>query len=378
MGFQRYRRADGSTVYLSSFFDPEGNRRREKIREVPPGATKAEHEKARTAALNHAAAQRCHVANGEWKPPAAGEAKKKALTLGDLVETFNQTYRTRGGTDYFVHRLKPLVAFFGIEKPAQALTRADLETFRDERLKTASPSTVRKDLAATFTLFKWSGERGLTEGNPAEKVRKPAEPPHRTATLSAAEEKALLEAAPPWVARIIRFCMNTGADRADVLRVSWADLDETAGTVWLPRGKTGSERVCYVNETLAAVLGECRKTRTFGDAGRIFLGPKGRALTLQILVDGVRGCYRRAGLDERQPFRRFRHSFGTRLAEQGANEFTIARLLGHKTTEETRKYVNLAAAHLRAAVARLDGPPGAEVAMIVPKATAAGSEAPAR
>jgi site-specific recombinase XerD len=72
---------------------------------------------------------------------------------------------------------------------------------------------------------------------------------------------------------------------------------------------------------------------------------------LQYLVES---CYRRAGITDRVPrgarLHALRHTFATRLAEDGANASEIMRLLGHTSLTTSQNYIDVTAGQQRAAV----------------------------
>ena len=69
----------------------------------------------------------------------------------------------------------------------------------------------------------------------------------------------------------------------------------------------------------------------------------------------VRSCFRRAGIGDRVPrgaqLHALRHTFATRLAEDGANASEIMRLLGHASLATSQNYIEVTAEQQRAAIA---------------------------
>jgi len=59
------------------------------------------------------------------------------------------------------------------------------------------------------------------------------------------------------------------------------------------------------------------------------------------IYDRLKSILKKLKLDRPRCVYQFRHSFGTRLAQLGASEIQIARLMGHKDTATTRIYIHL-------------------------------------
>jgi integrase len=249
------------------------------------------------------------------------------------------------------------------DKYANAVTVQDVERFRRKRETQVSPSTVRKDLVTLSTLFSWAVARGLVRENPADfrRVRRPSEPRHRRGYLIEKQETALLKVSTPWLARVIRWAINTGMDREEVVNLTWGDVDERAGVVFAPRSKTGAPRDIPLNATLRGILGEAKKLRSVAAGNRVFLADDGSALTVEGVKTALRRAYVAAGVSVSGPFKIFRHTFGSRLAMAGHSEQAIAALMGHTTATITDRYMHLSPAHLRDVMASLDGPTAAPV-----------------
>lgn len=354
MGSRKKTRADGSTVYSADFYDSTGLRRVEKVVTLPPGASLTAHKRAEAKARALGAQRRTEVENGTWQPP---ETKEKRA-FHKTVDAFLAEYRPRSGSmKYYRH---PALAWKRLipDKPLLDVSPDDVERFKVKREKETGPSTVRKNLVALSTFFSWCKRKGYRPDNPAapDQVGRPKEPAGRMVLLSDAQEAALLAECPPWLSRIVRWALYSGSDRSDVLALTWRDVDEAAGRVFAPRAKTGEERVILLNATLRGVLAECKKVKSLEGGGKVFLGRNGKPATGNAVKLALIRAYRRAGIEPDSPFKRLRHTFATRLAIAGGNEFAVMKLLGHATTDMAQRYVHLADKHLQELMARLDGP----------------------
>jgi len=363
MAMKRHAQKDGSTSYSAVYFNPEGRRTVEHVRTVKPGASERDHEQAATAARAKADTQRRAVKNRDWRDPRAD--KPKRVTFGKLVALFLEGYRSRAGRIlYYEQRAKAWLSFFDAKKPADAITPADVERFRNARSATlsrgrrVSAATVRHDLISLGTLYTWAVTAGHVTNNPASaaRVRRPSVLRKQRGYLSDEQERDLLARCAPWLSRIVRWAIGTGMDRGEVLALTWAEVDEHAGVVHAPRLKTGVARDVPLNETLRGILREARAVRSLTSGGLVFLDAKGGPVHERTLQSALARAYAAAGFTVAGPCKIFRHTFGSRLAMAGHSAQSIARLMGHSTPAITDTYMHLSPLHLRDVMATLDRP----------------------
>ncbi len=350
MAIHTRKKADGSTIYSAAFFAPDGRRRVVEVRTVPPKAPQRDHKLAREAASLAATQHRANVRNGEWQDPSEAKPERRLS-----FETLASLFLAEHDSPHYQHRVKAAVDHFGT-KPADQITTMDVERYRDTRSKQSfggrrlQPETVRKDLTVLASMFTWARRKRLVrfEVNPAgaDMVTRPARTKPNPRPLSVAEEALLLEHSPPWLSRIIRWAIYSGMDRSEITTLSWHDVNEADGIVSAPRAKTGEPRTVFLNRPLREVLAEARKVRSV-TTPRVFLGRESEPVTPNAVNLCLRRVYRRAGLAEEHPFKRFRHTFGSRVAQSGASEFEVMGLLGHSSPDMARHYVRMANAQLR-------------------------------
>jgi integrase/recombinase XerC len=124
-------------------------------------------------------------------------------------------------------------------------------------------------------------------------------------------------------------------------------------------GKGGRPRTVPIEPELDAVVERYVASRRvrFGravPASPLLVDRSGEPLRRGGLQYLVRSCYRRAGITDRVPrgaqLHALRHTFATRLAEDGANASEIMRLLGHASLTTSQNYIEVTAAQERAAV----------------------------
>lgn len=107
----------------------------------------------------------------------------------------------------------------------------DIAEYRDERLESVSPATVRRELVILSHLFtvvskEW-GMSGL--GNPVQSIRLPSgRGVSRDRRLTPGEETALLKACEDYggdLPHVVRFALETAMRRGEIAAMTWDDVD---------------------------------------------------------------------------------------------------------------------------------------------------------
>lgn len=231
------------------------------------------------------------------------------------------------------------------EEPTPANARAFLAALRDRGYR---PKSVCLYYAALRTVFGFLGAPFQV------KLRKPKTmPPYwdpgDIERLIAQAERGL----PGHSAEVrgrntaaILLMAYAGLRRGEVLGLRVGDVDFRRRTIRV-LGKGQKERVVPMAERVVVPLWEVCRGKGAGD--RVFRLSPGK------LHQAVTKLARAAGL-EGFHCHSLRHSFATRLLEQGANVREVQQLLGHESLETTAVYLAVSGAHLRRAVDLLDAP----------------------
>lgn len=216
----------------------------------------------------------------------------------------------------------------------------------------------------------------VVPGNPMGTVDRPR-PPHRFPKplrgTDTPERLLASSAAPPdhtrrrqpWPERdfaVVALLLCAGLRSSELLELTVGCLDGREGERYLKvRGKGGKERSIPVEPELDEVVAEYLESRQARFAGRIpargeplFVGPDGAAMGRGALQYLIGRSYREAGVAGRVPqgalVHALRHTFATRLAEDGASAVEIMRLLGHASLTTSQNYIDATAREQRAAV----------------------------
>lgn len=178
--------------------------------------------------------------------------------------------------------------------------------------------------------------------------------------LEPAEEMRLMKTLPARLRPLAIVALHTGMRLGELLPLRWMDVDFAAGTILVREAKAGEGRVAWASpialKTLRALRREqIRRGAAGGDLiamreRSVFYDARGSARTNLWRYWHVALC--RAKVTDFR-FHDLRHTFASRLVNQGVDLYTVKELLGHKTLRMTERYSHVAADHCREAVALL-------------------------
>ncbi|MEV6608122.1 MULTISPECIES: tyrosine-type recombinase/integrase [unclassified Kutzneria] len=216
---------------------------------------------------------------------------------------------------------------------------------------------------------------GLLPGNPIGAVARPRTPPLSPKPLRGEDtpEKLLKAAADgdrkardPWPERdvlVIALGLLAGLRSAEMRTLTMNSLVGRSGEMRLHvHGKGSRDRSIPVEPSMERVidgyLASCRTRfpkERFGRGAPLLRDRAGGPIGRGALEYLVKSCYRWAGLHDRVPvgasLHALRHTFATRLAEDGATASEIMALLGHASLATSQNYIEATGREQRAAVA---------------------------
>jgi len=228
-----------------------------------------------------------------------------------------------------------------------------LERLRARGLK---PSSVARHLSALRGLYRHLLRERLAPRDPTEHVDPPRLTRPLPRALSADDAARLVEAPDVRTPRGVRdralleLLYATGMRASECLALSPADVNLSAGyVVCTGKGRKqrlvpiGVEALAWVRRYLQAVRPVTGR-RPGGD--RLFLNPRGGALSRQSLWTVVRRAAAAAGIRRRVSPHVLRHSFASHLLEGGADLRSVQAMLGHADITTTQIYTHLPTAAL--------------------------------
>ncbi|ASU79215.1 integrase [Actinopolyspora erythraea] len=259
------------------------------------------------------------------------------------------------------------------ELPVESVTAQSLRSAFARHAASRSASSVTRAWSSWNGFFRFLVVEGATSGNPMPVVPKPRltattpkpldgeETPERLLRLVA---QGARKARDPWPERdlaILSTLLCTGLRSAELLELTVSALAGRRGERRLHvHGKGGSNRSIPIDESLEKVLEDYLETRKrrFGrrlpGGEPLFVNHRGEPLRRGGLQYLVRQSLRAAGVSDRVQrgamVHALRHTFATRLAEDGANAAEIAKLLGHSSINSSQTYIDVTAREQRLSV----------------------------
>jgi integrase/recombinase XerD len=267
------------------------------------------------------------------------------------------------------------------ELPGTPTERIAVDDLEPSMLRSAFARFAARRSAATVTRAwsTWNGFfgfgviEGAVSGNPMQLVPKPRSAPAAPKPLQGEEtpERLLRQVAAgvrkarnPWPERdlaILATLLCTGVRSAELLELTVSSLAGRAGDRRLHvQGKGGKSRSIPIEDSLDGLIQTYLRTRKqrFGNrlpgAEPLFVDHRGEKLQRGGLQYLVRRSLQAAGVSDRvQPgamVHALRHTFATRLAEDGASAAEIAKLLGHSSMNSSQTYIDVTAREQRLSV----------------------------
>lgn len=224
-----------------------------------------------------------------------------------------------------------------------------------------SAATVNRYVAALSAVMSYAVNEHtprLLTTNPVAGIARKTEPKGRIRFLSDDERAALLEAcaksAWPPLRALVLMAITSGARRAEMTGLRWADVDMVAGTALVKETKNGEPRTLIIRgEALKALqaMHAVREEKPKAERSEfVFTNATGGAV--EFFDSDWHAALEAAGITGFR-FHDLRHTCASYLAAQGASSLEIADVLGHKTLAMVKRYSHLAASHKGGVIDRM-------------------------
>jgi len=249
-----------------------------------------------------------------------------------------------------VYRLQILCGYFK-NVDLRTITPLEIERFRASRLRRGNTrSTVNRYLQLMGKMFNLAIEEGYLEENPARKVKSFSEKNNlKERILTEEEEEKLMENCSDTLKSIVAVALNTGMRRAEILNLTWNQVDFQAKRIKVEKTKSGKVRFIPINDDLFKQI--LKRKNENGQSAFVFLNPATKKPFLDMKTPFKRAC--RISEIEGLRFHDLRHTFATRLVANGIDVETVRDLLGHYSIVITQRYTHSSDERKRKAIETL-------------------------
>lgn len=314
---------------------------------------------------------------------ALPKGRKVTLSFREAAEKYLDKLDDEGGKDMKAKRQRldlHLAPFFG-GVPLSKISTFDVERFKKQRLqeaslrggdrvsqaakdegskpsekvRTAAPGTINRELAVLSHLFNKAMEWGWIDRRPA-RIKRFKEDNGRITYLTVEQVKRLLEAASedanPQIYPFIVIGLDTSMRMMEILSIRREDVNVDRRVIFIPKAKAGSRE-----QPITAHLAEFLKGHIdAAEPGQVWLFPS-RSLAghTKWIEEPFRRVVAAAGFDPKEVVRHtLRHTAITHLVQAGVDLPTVKRISGHKTLQMVERYSHQNGDHIQAAMDKLE------------------------
>jgi len=297
---------------------------------------------------------RTEVIEGSYFEKPIGHNK----TFKQLMEKFMQEHAptvSENTQNAYKCYLKNLSSFFDNPGLMSITPRLVAEYKVHRRVKGASPSTINRELYMLSKAFNLAvNEWGWVKENPVSKVQKEKENNEVDRWLTEDEERRLLGASPQWLREIIVFALNTGLRQDELLSLEWSRVNLFRRTILIQITKNGKPKTLPLNRIALDILKKKAEEKVLSIKNDlVFVSNAGTKINKRNLIRAFILALKRAMVKD-FTFHCLRHTFATRLAQNGVDIYKIAKLLGHKDLKMTQRYSHHCPDSLRSGVEVLE------------------------
>ena len=266
---------------------------------------------------------------------SADPRQLKSITLGDLIRRYQREITShKRGARVENAVLSKMLTDSMCSQPLSEVSSATFARYRDHRLKTITPGTLKRQLNPVRNMFEVARTQwGLPIAeNPIAKLGFKGKDRRRDRRLTPGEFSRLIKAAAayrnPIVKHIILFALATGMRRGEILRMEWKHLDSARRLLKIPVAKNGYSRTIPLSRDALRAL---PKQKPSGPCIFSFRGD-----ALHLAFDRIT---RRAKIPDLR-FHDLRHEAISRFFEAGLTVPEVAAISGHRDLTMLFRYAH--------------------------------------
>ncbi len=277
----------------------------------------------------------------------------RTLTVSDLLDRYRTTITVgKRSADIEIVRIASLRRSELGKLSVKAATPDKFAAYRDRRLTKVASATVRKEIALLRHMFRIARQEWNLplDKNPLGELKAPPSGRARTRRLVGDEADRLAKATDrlrnPLMRGVIRFALETGMRRSEILRLRREHVNKERRTAHIPETKNGHPRTIPLTSGAILVLDEVK--------------PDGSGLVFPVAPNAVRLAWervrRQAGVADFH-FHDLRHEAISRFFERGLTVPEVALISGHRDVRMLFRYTHLKAEDVAARLASTEKQP---------------------
>src|SRR6266702_3816614 len=247
------------------------------------------------------------------------------------------------------NRVKRWVKDLGM-RPIGRITRAEIESWRREKMSRCKPATINRDLSRLRHMLNIAVEWELLEKSPMQGMKFLRENNARTRYLSVGECHRLIDSCiAPHIRAIVTVALHTGMRLGEILNLRWQDLDFSSGFILVRDSKNGQARQVGIDSMISTLL---RSWPRLSDQDIVFTSVMTGGRIVDIRAGFLNAC-KRAGITGLH-FHDLRHTFASQFVMAGGDLYILKEILGHKSITMTQRYAHLSPTYKIRAIDRMN------------------------
>jgi len=266
--------------------------------------------------------------------------RRTNMAVGDMLEKYANEYlpKLKGAAISTQYRVRALKRHFGDIALAD-LSTSHLAKYRDKRLKTVKPITVKCEM----DVLRWVINVAITEWdvplqeNPCSKMKWKNVDVPRDRVMDDDEEIRLLEHASPMLGRMIVVAVESAMRLGEICNIKKRDINFHNQTLHIPQTKTDKPRTIPLSKRALNALTE--QLRASGNVVPLTDQPlfvMHRSKVFREFHKSLKG----AGITGLR-FHDLRHTATTRLFEKGLGIMEVSSITGHSDFKMVKRYTHI-------------------------------------
>jgi len=287
------------------------------------------------------------------------EPKSRNIRFREFSKLYWETHVkvNRRGWQSETGRMENLKATFG-EMDLREIRPMDVERFKLSRQKAGNKnSTINRYLALLKHMYGVAIREGYASKNPVKEIKLYPEKERKERVLSLEEEARLLKTSPDYLKPMLITAIHSGLRRSEIMNLTWSNVDLGTRRINVENTKSGKPRSVPINSVLHAAL--LAQKAANGKSPYVFPNEDTKKPYTTLAKVFMRVC--KDAEIKGLRLHDLRHSFASRLLEDGTSIEIVKSLLGHHSITVTERYTHSGEEAKRKAVELLAGKSAEEV-----------------